>query len=317
MPLLSIAICTYNPKDHVFQDCLNAILAANTNSVIHEVIIVDNNSKISISDRPYIREFISSVQNSRVVVERSQGLTPARLRAIQECSGDVIVFVDDDNIIDKDFLDNGLQVARQYPFIGSWSGQVELLFEKTPESWTRKYWGLLVHRQLLRDCWSNLPHLPESMPCGAGLFVRRLVAQHYLFLHQSGQRKFQLDRSASSLASAGDNDLAACACDIGLGVGLFLSVRLQHYIPVERTTKEYLVKLAQGIANSGILFRSLRGEFPPRFTAKNRLANVIRLALKSSIDRQFQMAVYRGEEEARQLLLKCRQADTLRHEETD
>jgi hypothetical protein len=46
------------------------------------------------------------------------------------------------------------------------------------------------------------------MPCGAGLCVRRGVAEHYLRLHESGERTFQLDRTGDALLSGGDNDLA-------------------------------------------------------------------------------------------------------------
>lgn len=86
--------------------------------------------------------------------------------------------------------------------------------------------GNLVIREFDHNVWSNLPRLPESMPCGAGLCVRRNVALHYLDLHESGKRSFQFDRNGTSLLSGGDNDLAACACDIGLGVGLIASLKL-------------------------------------------------------------------------------------------
>ena len=90
-----------------------------------------------------------------------------------------------------------------------------------------------------------MPNLTETMPYGAGLVVRREVAHYYYNLHQSERRNIQLDRTASSLFSAGDNDLAACACDIGLGVGIFDSLRLDHFIPKERISEKYLTDLAE------------------------------------------------------------------------
>jgi hypothetical protein len=57
------------------------------------------------------------------------------------------------------------------------------------------------------------------------------VAERYRLLHESGKRTFQLDRNGTSLLSGGDNDLAGCACDLGLGIGLIASLKLAHLIP--------------------------------------------------------------------------------------
>ena len=40
------------------------------------------------------------IQAARIVHEPEPGLTPARLRAIAEVESDVIIFVDDDNVLD-------------------------------------------------------------------------------------------------------------------------------------------------------------------------------------------------------------------------
>src|SRR5438046_1732337 len=140
--------------------------------------------------------------------------------------GDLLVFVDDDNVLDPNFLEEALRVSDQNPFLGSWSGQCRARFDEPPPEWTRRYWGNLVIREFDTDVWSNMPRLPQTMPCGAGLCVRRAVAQHYLASHQNGDRKrFQFDRTGDSLISGGDNDLAACACDLGVGVGLISALK--------------------------------------------------------------------------------------------
>ena len=128
------------------------------------------------------------------------------------------------------------------------------------------------------------------------------MAAYYHQLHESVKRKVQLDRNGKSLFSGGDNDLAACACDMGLGVGLFSSLFLEHYIPASRFTREYLLRLAEGIAASSIVFRTFRGEMPVPLGFKNKLANAMRMVLKSPVDRQFFKAVLRGEETGRKIV---------------
>ncbi len=302
MEKLSIIVCSYNPKEIFFERCLTAITVASRSYLPTEVIIVDNNSTPGLSLQPYVQSFLALNDNARIVVETKQGLTPARLRGIRESSGDILVFIDDDNIIENDFLLRGVGIATSHPHIGSWSGSVSLEFEQEPGEWTKPYWGMLVNREISENRWSNLPHLSETMPCGAGLFIRKEVADHYFQLHATGKRNIQLDRSGNSLFSGGDNDLAACACDIGLGMGVFGEIRVRHYIPSYRTQKKYLLELTEGIAASSVVFHSLRGQIPPPITIKKRIANTLRLILKPKLPRQFFAAALRGEKKGRRML---------------
>jgi glycosyltransferase involved in cell wall biosynthesis len=292
---LSVIVCTYNPNDSIIAQCLDRIAIAAEHYKPLEVIIVDNNSSQPIAISSSIKKFHERVSASRVVVEKKQGLTPARLRGISEAKGDLLVFIDDDNFISSDFFLNVAKISTLFPFVGAFSGQVKLQFEITPPLWSKKYWGLLVYREFKGNYWSNLPNLSATIPCGAGMVVRRDVAKYYYELHESGKRNIQLDRTATSLLSAGDNDLAACATDIGLGVGIFDSLVLDHFIPKERVSMEYLVRLAEGISKSAVVFRSFRGEDPKPMQLKTKVANALRILLKNKIDREFYKAVLRGE----------------------
>jgi glycosyltransferase involved in cell wall biosynthesis len=220
------------------------------------------------------------------------------LRGIREASGDLLVFVDDDNVLDPDFLEGALRTADEKPFLGSWSGQCLPGFEQPPPNWTRRYWGNLVIREFERDLWSNLPRLPESMPCGAGLCVRRHVAEHYRFLNESGKRTFQLDRNGTSLLSGGDNDLAACACDLGLGIGLIASLKLTHLIPAERLTQHYLVRLVEGINYSATILDAERGVPVGARSMLGATADFFRAMLFKQPHRRILRAAFRGRNRA-------------------
>lgn len=301
---LSVIISTYNPVEAIFSQCLKAIHIAAKEETPAEILIIDNNSATPVYSLAYVQEFIAQNSNVKVIHEAKQGLTPARLRGIKEAKAELLVFIDDDNFITPEFFRTGKKIAENNPHIGAFSGQVKLIFEKEPENWVNKYSGLLVWREFANDQWSNLPHLTDTMPCGAGLFIRRNAAQHYLQLHNTGKRNIQLDRNGNSLFSAGDNDMAACACDIGMGVGIFSALAVNHHIPAARISKEYLLNLAQGIAASSVVFRSFRGEMPVKKAFKRKMADSIRLMLKNKIDRQFYKAVLQGEEAGRKIIAR-------------
>jgi hypothetical protein len=295
---VSVILCTHNPRQDHLERCLTALDHQRLPKSSWELIIVDNASG---SDKAPPRA-LPWHSLASVVKEPKLGLTPARLCGIRAAKGNLLVFVDDDNVLDPDFLETTLRVAHECPFLGSWSGQCRPEFEEPPPEWSRRYWGNLVIRQFDHDVWSNLPRLPETMPCGAGLSVRRQVAERYLFLHETGKRSFQFDRIGASLLSGGDNDLAACACDIGLGVGLISSLRLTHLIPQVRLTESYLARLLEGITFTSTILDSEWGLVPKRRGFISRAADLGRLLRVNGKDRAILRAVYRGRSRALQMI---------------
>jgi hypothetical protein len=130
------------------------------------------------------------------------------------------------------------------------------------------------------------------------------VALHYLDLHESGKRSFQFDRTAGSLLSGGDNDLAACACDTGLGVGLIASLKLTHLISPERLTVDYLARLAEAIHYSSTMLDAERGIRVGERMALGRAADFIRIMRLEQPHRRILRAAFRGRDRALQQLAK-------------
>jgi len=296
--VISVITCSHNPRPEYLALVLDALKNQTLDKQRWEYLLIDNASNEPLQ----VRIDLSWHPNARHIWEEKLGLTHARLRGIKESVGDILVFVDDDNVLDADYLEQALKISEEWPMLGSWSGQTRPGFEAPPPEWTKRYWGNLVIRSLKQDVWSNLPNLPETMPCGAGLCVRRRVAAHYLQLHKNGQRALVLDRTGTSLMSAGDNDLAACACDIGLGVGLFKTLKLTHLIPSFRLEEEYLLRLTEGIACSGVMFRSFRSQVNQQRRWPRKLADMMRMVLMDQRERRFFRATRRGESQADRLL---------------
>jgi glycosyltransferase involved in cell wall biosynthesis len=288
----TVVICTHNARPAYFKRCLDALEAQRLPKDQWDLLVVDNRS-----DQPLAgRLDLSWHRSARVVREETLGLTPARLRGIRESRAELLVFVDDDNVLDADYLEAVQQIAQDKPFIGAWSGQCRPGFERAPPEWTRRYWGNLAIREFDKDLWSNLPLLTDTMPLGAGLCLRRPVAERYLHLHDTHKRSAQLDRTGRSLLSGGDNDMAACACDIGLGVGLFSALKLTHLIPPDRLTEDYLVRLTEGIYFSSVVLAHLRSANQLLASFRVRWRHRVRAALFTGPHRRIQAAALRGRE---------------------
>lgn len=297
---ISVITCAHNPRPDHLRRVLNALGQQALDKQRWEYLLVDN-----ASDQPLSLQFdLSWHPNARHIKEESLGLTWARLRAIQESTADLLVFVDDDNVLDPDYLEQAVRLAADWPEIGAFSGQVRPEFEEPPAEWTRKYWNRLAIREFNKDRWSNIPCLDETTPNGAGLCVRRKVALEYVAYHANGKRKIVLDRTGSNFLSAGDLDLAATACDQGLGNALFASLKLTHLMPRERLREDYLLQLMEGQTFSAVILNSFRsnGQQPLRVSLRTAVAERLRLAMMDARDRRFVRAARKGQRNALRFL---------------
>src|SRR5262249_3055616 len=154
---------------------------------------------------------------ARHIREDELGLTPARLRGIAEARGDLLVFVDDDNVLDPDYLWTAIHIGCDHPFLGAWGGTIRGEFEAEPKPWICPFLKYLAIREFSDPVWSNNPEDWSAQPCGAGLCVRRSVATAYARRLDINRSHRRLDRIGSELSSCGDSELIQTSCDLGQG----------------------------------------------------------------------------------------------------
>lgn len=95
-----------------------------------ELLIVDNASTSPITTAQLEWKHESAL---RVLSEPQPGLTPARLRGISEADGDLLIFVDDDNVLSEGYLSIAHQTFQENPNLGAAGGPVQPEFDYTPQ----------------------------------------------------------------------------------------------------------------------------------------------------------------------------------------
>ncbi|PPS42804.1 glycosyltransferase [Chroococcidiopsis sp. TS-821] len=291
---ISVIICTHNPNLYYLDKVLMALKSQTLVLEQWELLLVDN------ANRQLLSKEIDLTWHpqARHIREEELGLTPARLRGIKEARGHLLVFVDDDNVLEQNYLEVALQISKNWSNLGAWGGIIQPEFEQQPPEWTKPYWIHLAIRDFDRDKWSNLAYQNETTPCGAGMCVRKVVAEKYAELLHNDSRRSQLDRRGKQLISCGDTDLALTSCDIGLGTGNFTALKLTHLIPSNRLQEDYLVKLLEGIGYSVIILDFLRGKVPTPLSWKRKLFAQLQLWQMSQKDRLLIQAFQKGESRA-------------------
>jgi len=276
MPALSVIICTHNPRRDYLDRTLESLRVQTLPMAEWELLLVDNASR-----EPLARSVdLSWHPQGRHVLETSLGLTPARLCGIREAASDLLLFVDDDNILQADYLAVLLQLVADNPQLACFgAGRLEPEFEQQPAPEYMSRIHYLALRTVASPQWSNVPG-DCIIPWGAGLAVRRAVAERVKDIVGTCPVRKHLDRVGQNLLCGGDDEFTYAACDMGFGKGLFPALRITHLIAARRVAPEYLMNLARGRYFSRVLMNFAYGEqlpeIPPDPTLKYAVGNIFR-----------------------------------------
>jgi len=203
--MLSVILCTHNPRRTHFEQTLSSLRGQTLPVNDWELLVIDNASAESVASHWDLSWHV----NGRHLLETSLGLTPARCRGIRESRGSVLVFVDDDNVLQGDYLQNACAIAGEKPWVGAWGGHIDPSYQTEPPEYVQHFRHCLALLDVSSDRWSNFGN--DTLPVGAGLCVRRVVAERYVAKVSSDAAFMAMDRRGNSLIGGGDTDLALTA----------------------------------------------------------------------------------------------------------
>lgn len=246
---LSVIIPTYNPCISRLRQTVQGLQLQSLPPDEWELIIVDNNSS-----NDFMRQLeLDWHPSAKIVCEPKQGLTYARLKGFREAAAGIIVMVDDDNVLNSNYLETVLSILHAHPKIAAIGGKTVPVFETPPPAWLYEFYGSLALRDLggvpVISRWQNI--YPYGAPIGAGMGLRRKAMASYMQKIASGRGSVS-DRRGDSLSSGGDNDMVIEILKSGWQVGYFPELELQHIIPPQRMTVKYLARLLHNTNRSWV-----------------------------------------------------------------
>ena len=227
----------------------------------------------------------------------------ARFRGIQESVGEILIFVDHDNVLDPNYIFKAAEIGRKWPILGAWgAGAISPEFEVEPAAHLKEFLPFLAIRRVNAPRWRNVLPCIEATPWGAGLCVRRSVADLYCGLGVSKQPI--TGRVGNVLLSGDDVELCYVATSLGLGVATFPEMKVLHLIPKERLSVSYLVKIIQGHRISNILLEYKWLGIRPRspLSARSLLFLAEQVLTTDGIRRRMHIANWRAGMTAKKLL---------------
>jgi glycosyltransferase involved in cell wall biosynthesis len=215
-----------------------------------EIIIVDNNS----SDRT--AQVVQTFQTHwlpkyplKYCFEPQQGAAFARRRAIQVAQGELIGFLDDDNLPAADWIIAAFLFAQDRPQVGAFGSQIHPLYETPPpENFERIAPFLAITER------GSLPlkYQPSQklLPPSAGLVVRRNA-----WLNSVPPNPILTGRTSQSMLTSEDLEMLSWMQQTGWEIWYNPAMQVWHKIPGSRLSRDYLIPFFRGIGLSRYVTR--------------------------------------------------------------
>jgi glycosyltransferase involved in cell wall biosynthesis len=233
-----VAICTWNRAALLDQTLAEMRKLRIPDGVEWEVLIVNNNCTDETDD---VIGRHSPHLPLRRLFEPNPGQSNARNCAIEAASGELIVWTDDDVLVDPDWVAEYVNAAQKWEDAAFFGGQILPWFEGNPPKWLQQHWRTVEGVFAVRDLGEEpLPFSQDVVPFGANFAVRTDVQRRYQFDPNLGLRPNGNMRGEETAV------IQRMLTDGLTGWWLPLS-KVRHFIPKSRQTSTYLYSFYHGL----------------------------------------------------------------------
>lgn len=252
--MLTAVICTYNREKYI-RPLLEALAASELPKAEFEILLVDNNCRDNTRGVCEAFEAAHPEVQFRYTVEPEQGLSAAKNCGIREAKGDIIVFVDDDAVVDPPYLRIYADYLSQHPEIMACGGPILPLLEMQGdpaltiaaygrgETLAEPDWMTPYTRALLcawMDYGPRVREYPQGRyPGGGNSAFRREVFASVGFFNTD------LGRKGGNLMGSEEKDIFFKMQEQGMAIRYLPEPVLHHIIPEAKLQKPYFDRLTR------------------------------------------------------------------------
>jgi glycosyltransferase involved in cell wall biosynthesis len=241
--MLTAIICTYNRAKYI-GNLLESIAANDLPKSEYEIVLVDNNC--TDNTKEVCDAFVKTHKDVqfRYVVEPEQGLSAARNKGIKEAKGELIVYVDDDALVDTWYLRTIVEYMDAHPEISAVGGPIIPLYEDTEEpKWMTRYTKELLCGYLYFG-EEERAFPGDRYPGGGNAAYRANVFE------QVGLFNTALGRKGNGLMGSEEKDIFDKMRAQGMRFMYLPKMILHHIIPRKKLERDYFDRLTLQIGQS-------------------------------------------------------------------
>jgi glycosyltransferase involved in cell wall biosynthesis len=236
---ISVIICSYN-RELFIEQALISLLEQDFNKNNFEVIVVDNNS---IDNTEQVcKKFIENHPgyNFYYLTEKQQGSSPARNKGASLAKGELLIFMDDDAVAEKEFLKNTWKFYSDNKTVQGFGGRIIPRYIPAEPKWMSKYVSALVGNFKYGD--SVVEFEPNKYPLESNMAVTKKA------FDEVGGFNTALPGVKGKLRITGEGkDFYFRVKEKRYRIFYVPDMVVHHVVEVEKLTSEYLYRVASGI----------------------------------------------------------------------
>jgi glycosyltransferase involved in cell wall biosynthesis len=238
----SVVICTYNRAKYL-SETLESVVRQTFSPETFEIIIVDNNSADATEE--VCRKFINQYKNLSIYYfkEIRQGISYGRNRGVEEASGEFIAFIDDDETVEPDYLQNLDTFFHNYPQAELSGGPVVPVYETSPPNWLSPFTMRLITGAYDKGGKIKIVGAKDYPGTGHATFKRELFFKY-------GGFNTNLGRKGTSLLGGEDKDFFLRLIQNGVNCYYLPSAKIYHHIPASKLSEDFFNRLTYAIGKS-------------------------------------------------------------------
>lgn len=224
-------MCCYNSSDRVVET-LSFLGLQKVDGVKWEVIVVNNCS--ADNTRNVVNDFIVSNEELpiKLVEESRPGLVHARTKGIEAASYDVLVYCDDDNHLEENYLQEAFILMCENPEVFIAGGLIKPKLPFYPGKWIEANYGALaIGARAEKSGYVDWVF-------GAGMVVRKDL---YAELQSKGISLLLTGRSGSKQTSGDDAELCHLARFLGHTIYYSQKLILHHKVAGYRLSRWHFI----------------------------------------------------------------------------
>ena len=240
--MLTLIICTYNREKYI-GPLLDSIAKNDYPTTDYEIVLVDNNCTDNTRGVCELFAAAHPEVTLRYVVEPEQGLSAARNKGIKEAKGDIIIYVDDDALVDSDYIRIYAEHFAAHPDTMAAGGPIEPLYETEEPSWMSPYTKALL------TAWMNYGDKVREYPQGRYPGGGNAAYRKEVF-DRVGLFNTELGRKGNLLLASEEKDIFDKMKALGMKVLYLPTPVLHHSIPQSKLEEDYFNRLTLQIGRS-------------------------------------------------------------------
>lgn len=258
---LTVALCTWNRANLLNQTLERMRQLAIPEGCDWEILVGDNNCTDQTAS---VVERHAAHLPVRRLFEPRPGKSYAANLLLEQAQGDVILWTDDDVLVQSDWIAAYVDAFKAMPHVSFFAGAIEPWFETEPPKWIRKHLSRLAGVYAVAAYGNEVrPLRPADGVFGANMAFRTDVARAFPL-------NTDLGRVRGLLIGGDDTELIQRVTGAG-HLGYWLpTARVQHFIPSNRLNAGYVWKWYYG-AGLNVVRQNDLGDCP-RFLGAPRWA---------------------------------------------